>query len=245
MWKGLSAALAAAMLAAAPDGADEGTFYRAEGIEVRRDMLERADDGMGVLLVARLDPAAMETDIAADDEDGPAEDEAPWTVTANAGYFDDEGSPVHLLRDRQQEFAPFRPGASAVFWCAGDHCAIEHASRFDPRAPRDLAVQSTPRLLNAGKPTAKVRGADEVDARTGIATTAKGEVLVFATPPQSWWGASFAQIRDHLAKTYGARDVLMLDGGSSAQMTVRIGDTIHRSGRFARSVPFRLVFSGR
>ncbi|WP_207477111.1 phosphodiester glycosidase family protein [Arenibaculum pallidiluteum] len=235
-------ALAALLGVPCPAGAE--VVSRAPGIEVVRETIPRADGGTAELLLARISPGRILARVSGPGEVGEDVGTA-WSVTINGSYFDAQRRPVYLLRAGEREIAPLRRGGNAVFWCAGGRCAIQRSTVFDPRAQRDLAVQSSPRLLAGGRPTVGVRGAEVVDARAGLGITTHGDVLVFATPPQAWAGLSFEGLRDHLAKRHAASDILMLDGGSSARLSIRVGSETFRNGLLARNVPYSLVFSAR
>jgi hypothetical protein len=51
-------------------------------------------------------------------------------------------------------------------------------------------------------------------------------------------------VRDHFASTHAARDILMLDGGTSAQIKIIVGGSTFKSGMLYRDVPFRIGFAG-
>ncbi|MDX1653586.1 MAG: phosphodiester glycosidase family protein [Candidatus Competibacteraceae bacterium] len=206
-----------------------------EGLTVRQTTL-----GGTRLIVARLEPGTFKTGIRPGRFDGSSSE--GWQVTVNGSYFDGQNRPVYLLREGRHEIAPFRRSASGVFWCRAGKCAIDHASRFAPNRPTDLAVQSAPRLLGGGRPTRGVRRADDKDARAGLAITEDGAVLVFATAAWPWGKVSFNELRRYLVEHYDVRDILMLDGGSSTRLTVTAGERTVTNGPTLRSVPYSIVF---
>jgi hypothetical protein len=213
------------------------------GITLFEDVVPRPDGGRGMLLIARIDPAHMKAEIVQGSSSPPVD--APWSVVINGSYFDRSGRPVYHLREGDRVFAPFRKGANAVFWCRDGECTIQHSSEFAPDQPYDIAVQAAPRLMGQGKPTRGVRGADAVDGRAGLAITEDGAVLVFATSPMKWGGLSFEHIREYLAENFPVRSILMLDGGNSARLRVRIGERTFDNGPFSRDVPYSIRFTSR
>jgi hypothetical protein len=241
------AALTIALMMQVPSvpaaSAEPRVVAQGAGITVFEDAVARADGGTGPLLVVRLEPDRM-TPAIVEKGDPPPED-APWSVTINGSYFNEDGTPLYLLREGNREIAPFRKGTNAVFWCRNGQCAIQHATDFSPERKYDLAVQAAPRLMSNGNPTKGVRGADVVDGRAGLALASDGAVLVFATAPLSWGGLSFDAIRDFLRANFQSESILMLDGGNSARLTVHIGELTFSNGPFSREVPYSVRFKGR
>jgi hypothetical protein len=253
----LKAALTIAFTIQSP--ALAGLNYLAEvpGLAVIDDQVIRPDGVSVRLLIARIDPDRMFPEVLHAGPDGhtlraerldtahpPSAARTPWQVIINASYFDEYDLPIFMLRDRSRQYAQFRKGRGAVFSCRDKHCSIRHARDFDPRQDYDIVVQSTPRILASGKATEGVKNSGEIDSRAGLAITEDGTVLAFATEPQFWRGLSFDQVRDHLAVTHGVRDILMLDGGTSTQMKIIIGQNTYKSGMLYRDVPFRISLMG-
>ena len=215
---------------------------RDDGLTIFEDEVERADGGTGKILVARIDPEKMTLRVIAGNDPPPAD--ASWSVTINGSFFDEHGAPLYHLREGDRVLAPFRRGTNAVFWCRDGRCAIQHSSKFAVEQTYDLAVQSAPRLMEQGKPTNGVRGADVVDGRAGLAIAADGAVLVFATTPLSWGGLSFNGLREFLTASFQSQSILMLDGGNSARLIVQIGELTFSNGPFSREVPYSIRFTG-
>ena len=128
-------------------------------------------------------------------------------------------------------------------WCRDGRCAIQHSSDFAPDHPYDLAVQSAPRLLEKGRPTTGVRGTNVVDGRAGLAIAADGALFVFATSPLKWGGLSFDDVREILREDFQSQSILMLDGGNSARLSVRLGKQTFNNGPFSRDVPYSIRFT--
>jgi hypothetical protein len=260
----LKVALTVALTVQSPALAGHNYLTEVPGLAVMEDQVIRPDGGSARLLIARIDPGRMLARVvhAGSDSrhlpgldgrkasgDGTVaphgDDGSPaWRVLINASYFDENEKSLMLLRDRSREFTGFRKGRGAVFSCTEGRCSIQHARDFDPAAEYDIAVQSTPRVLASARATEGVKNPREVDARAGLAVAEDGSVLAFATEPQFWRGLSFDQVRDHLASTHAARDILMLDGGTSAQMKIIVGGSTFKSGMLYRDVPFRIGFAG-
>lgn len=234
--------LATLVVSLTPAFADPRAVAKADGITVFEEAVDRPNGGTGTLLVARLAPQHMRTSVV-ESNDPPAAD-APWSVTINGSYFNHTGKPLYHLRDGTRVLAPFRKGTNAVFWCRAGRCAIQHSTDFAAGKPYEVAVQAAPRLMERGKPTKGVRGADLVDGRAGLAVAADGAVLVFATSPLSWGGLSFNGIRDVLTKNYQAQSILMLDGGNSARLRIQVGELTFSNGPFSREVPYSIRFTG-
>lgn len=222
--------------------AEPRVVNRDDGLTLFEDVVDRADGGTGTILVARIEPDKMRLRVIAGNE--PPPDNTSWSVTINGSFFDERGTPIYHLREGDRVLAPFRKGTSAVFWCRNGRCAIQHSSKFVAEQTFDLAVQSSPRLMDQGKPTNGVRGADVVDGRAGLAIATDGAVLVFATPPLSWGGMSFNGVRDLLTESFQSESILMLDGGNSARLTVQIGELTYGNGPFSREVPYSIRFIG-
>ena len=234
---------AAQVIVAPSADAEPRGVATADGLTVFQESVARADGGTGTLLIARVDPKRMTTRVVEANDAPPAD--APWSVTINGSYFNEGGTPLYHLRDGVRVLAPFRKGTNAVFWCRDGRCAIQHSSDFDSSQPYDIAVQAAPRLMGKGEPTKGVRGADVVDGRAGLAITADGEILVFATSPLKWGGLTFNGIREFLTENFGSESILMLDGGNSARMSIRIGERAFGNGPFSRTVPYSIRFVGR
>ena len=224
-----------------PASAEPRVVAEGDGITVYEHAIKRADGGTGMLLIARLDPRRMTISVVEGNEAPPAA--PPWSVTVNGSYFNEAGTPVYHLRDGSRVFAPFRTGANGVFWCRKGRCAIQHSSDFAPNQPYDLAVQSAPRLLEKGRPTKGVRGADVVDGRAGLAIAADGALFVFATTPLKWGGLSFDDVREILTEYFQSQSILMLDGGNSARLRIRTGKQTFTNGLFSREVPYSIRFT--
>lgn len=226
-----------------PAAAEPRIVAQGDGITIFEDAVVRPDGGAGTLLIARIDPERSTAHIVQGTDVPPAD--APWSVTINGSYFDRSGEPLYHLREGDRVLAPFRRGANAVFWCRDRRCAIQHSSDFAADRPYDVAVQAAPRLMGGGRPTKGVRGADVVDGRAGLAMTADGAVLVFATSPLAWGGLSFDGVRAYLTESFPVQSILMLDGGNSARLRIRIGERSFGNGSFSRDVPYSIRFIGR
>ena len=216
---------------------------RDNGLTIFESEVDRSDGGTGKILVARIEPDKTTLRVVTGNDAPPVD--ASWSVTINGSFFDERGTPLYHLREGDRVLAPFRKGTNAVFWCRNGRCAIQHSSKFAADQTYDLAVQSAPRLMEQGKPTKGVRGADVVDGRAGLAIAADGAVLVFATAPLSWGGLSFNDVREFMTRSFQSESILMLDGGNSARLVVQIGEQTFGNGPFFREVPYSLRFTSR
>ena len=218
--------LAAEVLASAP------------GLDVMEENVRRPDGGSARLLVARMASGSFLASAAGMRDALPG---SGWSVLVNGGYFERSGRPTHGLADGDRQVSKFTR-SGGVLRCRDGACWIVAATRFDEKTPFDLAVQSTPRLLAGGVPVAGIRQPSVVDGRAGVAIDGRGRLLVFATGPRPDTGLSFDQVREIMSSRFGARDVMMLDGGDSARLSIRIGSRNFESAGLSRPVPWRLLF---
>jgi uncharacterized protein YigE (DUF2233 family) len=218
------------------------SLIRAPGLAVDSVGVSRPGQLLnGRLLVARFDPAGVAMRVASSLPARAAQE--AWRLTVNASFFDPQGRPIRLLQEGGARLAPFRGGTSAVFWCLNGDCQVTHARDYADGRPVDIAVESTPRILANGAPTSGVRDPSAVDARAGIGVTGDGQVIVFATDRWGWSGLAFGELAQVLGPLYGARDVLMLDGGSSVTFRAETPETSVGAVGPGRSVPYLISFA--
>lgn len=216
----------------------------ADGLTVDALTVDRPDEIFsGRMMVARFLPQGTVPMVTTHAPDLTPSREA-WRLTVNASFFDPQDRPVRLLQEGDNEISRFRGGTSAVFWCREANCAITHARDYNPARPVDIAVESTPRVIADGQATSGVRDPDAVDSRAGIGIAGDGAVLVFATDRWGWSGVTFREVAQVMGPLYGARDVLMLDGGSSVFLRAEApGQSVGTTGP-GRRVPYFISFAG-
>ncbi|MEQ9811436.1 MAG: phosphodiester glycosidase family protein [Azospirillaceae bacterium] len=240
-WVGIAGGQAAAQVAVA------GSELLIDRVDLRVERLELARGGgsgeIG-MLTALIDPAAASLGVA----DRPLSAEMPpadrWEVRIDASFFDEFDRPIRLIRDRAVSLGSYRSDSSAVFWCVAGSCRITPSRQWDPATDADLAVQATPRLIADGAATQGVRNPDRLAARAGIAVLTDGRVLLFATDRGRDSALSFNEVRAWLQAGYPVSDAVMLDGGSSAILSVAFGPFWFENQGFRADVPLFLSFGG-
>ena len=143
-------------------------------------------------------------------------------IGINTHFFDPSGNPLGLLvRDRKIEHRLQMGGSvlTGIFTLTKATAKILHRNDFSNSNIPDLALQAGPRLIENGKKVSlKTRAG--TSRRSGIATTASGDILLFATFLR-FPGATLQQIQDFLLrKELQVKDALNLDGGGSSQFFV-------------------------
>lgn len=139
-------------------------------------------------------------------------------LAVNASFFTPEGKPLGLIIDQGQELQKLRPVDWGVFFITNDGQArIVHTSEFKGSEGIEVAVQSGPRLVVAGRP---LKLKPQMARRTAVCVDARNRVLLVVTE-QGILLQDFANI---LASPtgdggLGCNFALNLDGGSSTQAT--------------------------
>lgn len=211
------------------------------------------------VIAARLDPRlvrlALDTSFARDGR-------AAWTVESsrkpvtfavNAGQFLHTMPWGQVILDGSEWLrAGAGPLASTVQIDSTGTVTLRHGVSAAPGAR--WAFQSYPTLLRAGEVPAELRGDAEGidlehrDARAAIGVDPRGRVIVALTRFDAL-GATLGFIPFGLTTpetaavmgALGAQDAVMLDGGISAQMSVRDARGTMQVWRGTRAVPLALV----
>lgn len=198
------------------------------------------------LIVARLDPRVVRLELAIR-RDG--EDMAPWriddassdaVIALNAGQFTDDG-PWGWVVHRGREWQG--PGAGAL--AAALVIDGQGRARIMPadsiarlRGQRDVveAVQSYPHIVSGGQAVPALCNEAAVhpthrDIRLAVGTMSDGTLLVVLSRYAGLGGVAervpLGPTTREMAEalvTLGARDGVLLDGGLSAQLRLRVAD---------------------
>jgi len=139
----------------------------------------------------------------------------------NANFFGTEGEPLGLVLTNGKITNPLQQGGSlltGVFQLKNGKASIVHRDNFSPEGVR-LALQSGPRLIENSK-LLKFKKSNGSTRRSGIAVTARGQILLFATRYR-FPGARLEDIGEVLFRTkLEITDALNFDGGGSSQLFI-------------------------
>lgn len=141
----------------------------------------------------------------------------------NTNFFDPNDNPLGLVVRNGVTTNRLQNGGNlltGVFYLTHEgNAAIVHRDALPEKKPK-VAFQAGPRLL-ANKSRLPLKEPDNPTRRSGVATTANGEVILFATRLR-YPGASFAQLQDMLVDPrINAIDALNFDGGGSSQLYIK------------------------
>ena len=155
-------------------------------------------------------------------------------ATINANYFDENGRPLAYLKNSAREInrtVSKHALYTGVFGVRDGLPFVIHRDQFQPAQARE-ALQSGPLLLLSGAPVDIIPGLGRYARRAVIGIDKTGRIIVGATDAVLG-GLSFAELQELFSKPrwqIETPDLLNLDGGSSAQMHLRVG-------KFEESVP--------
>lgn len=167
-----------------------------------------------------------------------------WNIRINASYFDKQGKPTLLLKEKAQNLGNSKTNRGGVFYCTTGVCDITPSSKYKEDSSHDIAIQSTPRLINGGQYTKGVHKPNVKDQRIGLAITKDKQLLIFQSDR-----ANFNELRRFLLTELNVVDAVALDGGSSTSFHSLSSDeagNIHQidlSHFFLVPVPYYLNFS--
>lgn len=141
----------------------------------------------------------------------------------NTNFFDPNDNPLGLVVKNGITTNRLQNGGNlltGVFYLTHDgKASIVHRDSLPEKKPK-VAFQSGPRLLS-NRVRLPLKEPDSPTRRSGVATTANGEVILFATRLR-YPGASFAQLQDMLLDPrINAIDALNFDGGGSSQLYIK------------------------
>jgi len=155
-------------------------------------------------------------------------------ATINANYFDENGRPLAYLKNSAREInrtVSKNALYTGVFGVRDGLPFVIHRDQFQPAQTRE-ALQSGPLLLLSGAPVDIMPGLGRYARRAVVGTDKTGRVIIGATDAVMG-GLSFAELQELFSNPkwrIETPDLLNLDGGSSAQMYLRVG-------KFEDSVP--------
>ncbi len=139
-------------------------------------------------------------------------------LAVNASFFTPDGTPLGLIIDRGNEVQKLRNVDWGVFFITRDGKArIVHTSDFKKSDDIEVAIQSGPRLVVAGRP---LKLKPQIARRTAVCVDTENRVLLVVTEQ----GILLQDFANLLALSTGEGGLgclyaLNLDGGSSTQAT--------------------------
>jgi uncharacterized protein YigE (DUF2233 family) len=138
-------------------------------------------------------------------------------AVVNGGFFDEKGAPLGLRIARGKTVVPLRPRVDwGVLIVAGGRARIVHSKEFVASPDIEAAIQVGPRILIDGSvPMLKPQGG----RRTAVALTKDGTSLTLIVAPSSVDATHLGVRLFHL----GFHSALLLDGGPSTQLEVKVG----------------------
>ena len=191
----------------------------------------RVYDVAGTTVLAYRADLAVVRMLAADARTGDREaatvaelaDETGAALLVNGTFFDPAGKPLGLLVVDGIERNPLRKADWGVFEAAGRTARIVHTSEYTPAKERTAALQVGPRVVIDGKvPGLKPERAHR---RTALCVPSPATVIVLVVPGRlttKAMGEFLATSED--AGGPGCLDAMLLDGGPSTQLAVRLPD---------------------
>jgi hypothetical protein len=214
----MPAALAVAMMLFASPGA---SAWRAVAPGVERQTV--AHDS-GAIEFLRFDLERFRADVVVPGVGQPkraaaARVEAGALAAVNGGFFDTDGRPLGLRIAGGRVVLKLRPRVDWGVLVVRDRRArIVHSREYRPDPAVSAAIQVGPRLLVAGKPLSlKPQRA----RRTAVALDGEGRLLTLIASQ----GRMDARELAELLADRGFASALLLDGGSSTQLSAWVGDT--------------------
>lgn len=142
-------------------------------------------------------------------------------AAVNGGYFDPDYKPLGLLVSQGRELSHLRQVDHGVFAVAGGRALLDHARTFHAPPDLEFAVECGPRLLVAGQAPHFRR--TDVARRVAIGLDAAGRVLLAVSDGVLTLDEFARSLAQPEPGGPGLRDVLNLDGGSSAMLDVAAG----------------------
>ncbi|KTD00172.1 hypothetical protein Lgee_1084 [Legionella geestiana] len=141
-------------------------------------------------------------------------------IASNGGFFDKNYRPLGLRLSNHQLLSPLKNVSWwGVFFTDGKRARIESPRHFHRTSGMDFAIQSGPRLLVNGQIPPLRPGRAE---RTALCIPRDGRVILVVTDNTPLTTTELAQ---RLRKSpLHCMDALNLDGGSSSQLSARVGD---------------------
>jgi uncharacterized protein YigE (DUF2233 family) len=152
-------------------------------------------------------------------------------AVVNGGFFDDHGRSLGLRISAGKVVVPLRPRVDwGVLFFTSSRARIVHSTEFVASADIEGAVQVGPRILVDGVvPGLK----PQVARRTAVALHADGKTLTLAVAD----GPIDATALGRRLAAMGFRSALLLDGGPSTQLAVRLPGPSARQISGAYGVP--------
>jgi uncharacterized protein YigE (DUF2233 family) len=140
-------------------------------------------------------------------------------IGINGGFFDEKYNPLGLRVSNKAEHNPLkRISWWGIFYITNNVPHVSSLINYDVHKPIDFAVQSGPRLIIDGQiPTLKPGRAE----RTALGITPDGLVIILVTENTPITTTELANIMR--SAPLHCIDALNLDGGSSSQLSAKIG----------------------
>lgn len=173
------------------------------------------------------------------------DDRGPWAMI-NGGFYerapDDTYRAMGVVVSQKRAASPYRVrGGSGVLTVKDDRIALIHRSAWSKLKAHerpDEALQSIDRLVSEGRSLVKRKDGARAAARSAVALTTSGPVLVVLAAMASvskrehevilrgtsYNGLPLWAFAEYLADHVGAQEALNLDGAVSTQLAARVGD---------------------
>lgn len=140
-------------------------------------------------------------------------------IGINGGFFDEKYNPLGLRVSNKAEHNPLkRISWWGIFYIKNKTPHISSLMAYDSHEPIDFAVQSGPRLIIDGHIPSLKPGRAE---RTALGITANGQVIILVTENTPITTTDLAKIMR--SAPLHCVNALNLDGGSSSQLSAKIG----------------------
>jgi uncharacterized protein YigE (DUF2233 family) len=153
--------------------------------------------------------------------------EVPGAVAVvNGGFFDEKGAPLGLRIAGGKTIVPFRRNVDwGVLTIGGGRARIVHSKEFVAAPGIEAAIQVGPRIVIDGTvPLLKPQTA----RRTAVALDESGKSLTLIVAPEA---VDAGHLGVRLAGL-GFHSALMLDGGPSTQLAVKLGEEHNIPGAY-------------
>jgi uncharacterized protein YigE (DUF2233 family) len=149
-------------------------------------------------------------------------------ITINGGFFDQNNQPLGLRISDEQQYSPLkRISWWGIFYIKQQKAYLSSLNHYSSQLPLNFAIQSGPRLIANNKMIAALK--QGYAERSALGITHDGHVIILVTENAPMTTSALAALMH--SEPVNCRDALNLDGGSSSQLSVRIGEfALHAPG---------------
>ena len=167
-----------------------------------------------------------------------------WNIRINTSYFDKTGKPTLFLKSKDKNLGEKLSRRGGVFYCVKGACKLVPSSSYKVSKRHEIALQSTPRLIQSGKYIKGLRNPNVLDQRIGLAINKNGDTLIFQSRR-----ANFNELRRFLLTELNVKHAIALDGGSSTSFHSLSADEdgktheVDMAHYFWANVPYYINFS--